>query len=375
MSMSSGMNALVAICWVLIIATAVPFIRREAWWIRVLDFPRSQITVFGLASTAALALSFDTSSAVQGSTLALIAFCTAYQGWELSRYTRLRNVQSLPAETTEPERRIRILIGNVLMTNHNVKQYLELIRTERPDIVALAEPDHYWEETLRQIEREYPFSIKCPLENTYGMLLYSKLPLSKEQVRFRVEQGVPSFTALVELRTGDVFELHCIHPRPPHVGVDTENRDAELVLVAKEVKEVPRAVIVTGDLNDVAWSHTTRLFLRISGLLDPRVGRMFCNTFHARHPLFRWPLDHLFHSRAFRFVDLRRLPKTDSDHFPVLVELSYEPEVKKEQERPRPTTIDVEEAQEKIEVAMEKKSADPGAEITVEGGGLGNPLN
>jgi endonuclease/exonuclease/phosphatase (EEP) superfamily protein YafD len=207
------------------------------------------------------------------------------------------------------------------------------------------------------------------------MLLYSRLPLSEERVRFRVEQGVPSFTALVELRTGDLFELHCIHPRPPHVGVDTENRDAELVLVAKEVQDVPRAVIVTGDLNDVAWSHTTRLFLRISGLLDPRVGRMFCNTFHARHPLFRWPLDHVFHSRAFRFADLRRLPKTDSDHFPVLVELSYEPEVKKEQERPRPTTIDVEEAQEKIEVATEKKSAGPGAEITVEGGGLGNPLN
>jgi endonuclease/exonuclease/phosphatase (EEP) superfamily protein YafD len=361
------MSGIIAVSWVLIAATVLPFVKREAWWIRVFDFPRSQITVFGLGCFIALAWTFDPASAIEASTLALISFCTAYQSWELSKYTRLRKVQSLASELQDPERRVRILIGNVLMTNHNTGQFLESIGKENPDIIALAEPDHYWEESLRQLEDEYRFTIKCPLENTYGMLLYSKLPLSDQQIRFRVQDDIPSFTATVKLRNGDEFELHCIHPRPPHIGMDTETRDAELVLVAKEVKDAPRAVIVTGDLNDVAWSHTTRLFLRISGLLDPRIGRMFCNTFHAKYFLFRWPLDHLFHSRAFRVVELRRLPRTDSDHFPVLVELSYEPEVKKEQERPRPTTEDIEEAREKIEAPKRKESADEGTEISNEG--------
>ena len=361
------MNWLVAISWVLIVATVLPFIRRAAWWIRLFDFPRSQITVVAIAAIAALAWKFDRSSSLHVGTLALISFCAAYQAWELSRYSKLRKIQSLASAMQDRERRVRVLIGNVLMTNRNVDQYLELIGEVKPDIVTLAEPDGYWEQALRQIERDYPFSIKCPLENTYGMLLYSKLPLSNEQIRFRVEKGIPSFTATVKLRSEDEFELHCIHPRPPHIGVDTETRDAELILVAKEVKDLPQAVIVTGDLNDVAWSHTTRLFLRISGMLDPRIGRMFCNTFHANYLLFRWPLDHVFHSRAFRLVELRRLPRTDSDHFPVLVELSYEPEVKHDHERPQPTTADIVEAREKINIAKDSDSAHAGTEIAREG--------
>jgi hypothetical protein len=52
-------------------------------------------------------------------------------------------------------------------------------------------------------------------------------------------------------------------------------------------------------------------------------------------------------------VELRRLEKTDSDHFPVLVELSFEPEVRKEQERPQAEVGDLQEASEKIKAVQE----------------------
>ena len=85
-----------------------------------------------------------------------------------------------------------------------------------------------------------------------------------------------------------------------------------------------------GDLNDVAWSPTSRLFLRLSGLLDARKGRGLYNTWNANHFLMRFPLDHIFHSHHFTLVDLERMPHIGSDHFPVYVTLSYEPEAQLE---------------------------------------------
>jgi hypothetical protein len=48
------------------------------------------------------------------------------------------------------------------------------------------------------------------------------------------------------------------------------------------------------------------------------------------------------------------MKRTDSDHYAVLVELSFEPELRTEQERPQAHVDDMVEAREKIETAKEK---------------------
>jgi len=96
-------------------------------------------------------------------------------------------------------------------------------------------------------------------------------------------------------------------------------------MMARSVAKSDMPVIVAGDLNDVAWSATTRLFRKISGLLGPRVGRGVFNTFHVDYPFVRWPLDHLFHSQHFTLQNLQCLPSIGSDHFPLLARLSFAP--------------------------------------------------
>ena len=114
---------------------------------------------------------------------------------------------------------------------------------------------------------------------------------------------------------GHSVHLYALHPRPPHTFQASFDRDAELLVVGREIHANPEPAIVAGDLNDVGWSHTTRLFQRISGLMDPRLGRGLFSTFPATVPFMRWPLDHVFFDPEFRLCRLERLGSIGSDHF------------------------------------------------------------
>ena len=135
----------------------------------------------------------------------------------------------------------------------------------------------------------------------------------------------------------------------PIENIRSTKRDAELLLVGREVRHQQGPVIVAGDLNDVAWSHTTRLFSRISGLLDPRIGRGLFSTFHAHCFFLRWPLDHVFVSHHFALNGITRLPNCGSDHFPILVSLTYAPDPDRIDEVPQPEKDNVEEMHGKLE--------------------------
>jgi endonuclease/exonuclease/phosphatase (EEP) superfamily protein YafD len=257
----------------------------------------------------------------------------------------------LPAERPSPERRLSLLIANVLMENRNADGLLAIVRDADPDLVLAMETDGFWAGKLAVLDDAYPFTLKHPLGNTYGMMLFSRLELRDAGFRFLLEEEVPSIRARIVLRSGrHAIPFYGVHPHPPSVLQDSASRDAEILLVAKEIRERGGGpAVVAGDLNDVAWSHTTRLFQRISGLLDPRIGRGLYSSFHAKYPFLRWPLDHVFFDDDFRLVRLERLPGFGSDHFPILIELSYEPAGADEQETPEPQDGDGREARERIE--------------------------
>jgi endonuclease/exonuclease/phosphatase (EEP) superfamily protein YafD len=340
----------------LTVATLVPFIKREEWWIRDWDFPRAQILVLGIPVAAAFPAftGFDhwwKIAIFAGLLLALI-----YQARRVLPYTRLSPREVLPAENAMEDASVSLFVANVLMTNRKSDGLLRMIKELNPDIVLLLEPDSQWEAAMRPIEERYPHTVRKALDNTYGMLLYSSLELIDPEVRYLVKDDIPSMHMQVKLRDGQQFHLHCVHPEPPSPTEADESteRDAELLLVGKTVKERNEEAIVCGDLNDVAWSLTTALFQKISGLLDPRKGRGMFNTFNAKWPFMRWPLDHIFVSEHFRFGELRRLDAFGSDHFPVYARMILEPENAHEHDKPEADAGDREEASDKLQKASKK---------------------
>lgn len=345
--------ALITLGVVLLLATLLPLLRQEDWWVRIFDFPRLQITVLILATLVAYFIFASQFSLFDNAFLGALGACLIYQSYLMFPYTPLARKQVQPSLKHREGLVLSLVFANVLMENRNSAALKRMIKEVDPDIILAVETDEWWASQLSDFERTHPHSIKQPQDNTYGMLLYSRFELTRQEVKFLVQSDVPSLHARVKMPAGTEVELRCLHPRPPFPTEDERSteRDAELLIVGKEVKKLPSPVVVLGDLNDVAWSRTNYLFQDISGLLDPRIGRGFYHTFHAKYPIIRFPLDHFFHSNHFRLIDFQRLGYFGSDHFPVHIKLSYEPEAASEQEEPHADQSQQREADEKIEKA------------------------
>lgn len=335
----------------MLIPTLASLTRFDKWWIRGFDFPRIQISslIIVIFLLNILFLSYQETWHYVIFFLLILSFL--YQALKIFPYTPFADKQVHSFYGKDPETTISLLISNVLMSNQNSRKLIDHIDEKQPDIVLTLETNKRWENEMAELEGKYPYTVKIPQDNRYGMHLYSRLELKDIRIKYLVEFDIPSIHGYVVLNNRHRIKIHCVHPKPPSPSEasTSTNRDAELLLVGKDVKKDEESVLVFGDLNDVAWSRTTVLFQKLSGLLDPRIGRGFFNTFHAGHKLLRWPLDHVFHTSDFTLIKLARLKSIGSDHFPIYIKLSYEPRAELVQEEPETTREEREWAEEKIE--------------------------
>ena len=332
--------------------TLLGFHKGSHWFIRAWDFPRVQIAALSALSASLYRAFFFRGSRRDYLFLSSNLFCLLWQSWKIFPFTPLaRNQVKATLGESPRERSFRLLTANVMLENTHADRLLHLIREYNPDIVLAAEINAEWLKALSPLRETYPHRVEQPQENYYGLVLFSRFPLIDPKVEFLVQDDIPSVHTAFELPGGDRIYLHGLHPRPPEPVRDQDStpRDAELVVIGRAIRAAgDRPTIVAGDLNDVAWSPTTELFVRLSGLLDPRVGRGFYNSFHADKAYLRYPLDHVFHSRHFTLTDLRCLPHIGSDHFPVLIELCYDCDAGREQPKPHADAEDEEDADDKL---------------------------
>ncbi|MCF2443689.1 endonuclease/exonuclease/phosphatase family protein [Dyadobacter sp. CY345] len=334
----------------IILFSIIPLIKNDYWAFRVFEYPRLQKLFLNLAVLIVYISLFAVSTPFQYVFLAALLANTGYLIFQIYKFTFLSKKVLLKASKSDEKNQVSIISSNVFQDNKNTSGCLKMLHKHDPDIILLLETDEFWYKGTEELKEKYPHQVLVPLNNTYGMLLYSKLELIDSEVRYLVDEEIPSIKTEVKLPSGQKVRLYCVHPTPPVPGENSYSteRDKELLLVAKEVKENSFPTIVVGDLNDVAWSYTTELFTKISGLLDPRRGRGFFNTFHAKYPFLRFPLDHLFCSTDFKLIRIMRLENFNSDHFPILIELQYEKNADLHQEEPQADGEDIALAEEKI---------------------------
>ena len=323
---------LYVLSFLLIILTILPLISSPKWYIRVWDYPRFQLFFIAIVLII-IQISFTKfENPFHWILFGLLTATAIYLFWFIYPYSFLSKKMLVSEKESNPENKIKLMTVNVYQENTEYNKTLQRIKETNPDVVFLLETNHAWMDAMQPLKKEFPHSIEVPIENTYGLLFYSKIPFIHHEVNYLIDEKIPSI--LVDLNLNEhTVRLFGIHPTPPvpQENPESTERDAEILLVGKKAKEFDGPSIVFGDLNDVAWSHTTRLFLHISEMLDPRIGRGMFNTFHAHYALMRWPLDHFFVSSHFRLMNLKVEKGVGSDHFPISIELSIKFELKEKE--------------------------------------------
>jgi endonuclease/exonuclease/phosphatase (EEP) superfamily protein YafD len=212
---------------------------------------------------------------------------------------------------------------NVLVSNPQYPQAAKVIRQYNPDIVALEEINQAWITGLAPVLKDYPYQKNVPLENAFGIGLYSKFPLSDVQVKAFGNpygaQQLPSITAKVHILKTETFTIVVTHPLPPMAGFSVRN--SQLADIALQRTSFGRDWILTGDLNTSPWSPYFVKLIQQTGLRDSQLGFGVQPSWPVDSLLFRIPIDHVLVSERFVVLNRELGPNTGSDHLPVIVEL------------------------------------------------------
>lgn len=214
--MSAADWVLTSVMLVPIITTILPLIKHDHWIFRIFDFPRLQIAVVSLIS---IPLNLLFASHI-GSVFWVLAItnviCLIYQTTQIIAYTPLTRPQVQIYQGNEDDRTLSVLICNVLTSNKKSHLLLAQIRDHQPDIVLTLESDEWWQSQMDVLEQDgYEHTVKIPLDNLYGMHLYSRLTLEDVEVRHWITEDIPSIKAKVKLRSGEYLHIYCLHPMPP----------------------------------------------------------------------------------------------------------------------------------------------------------------
>lgn len=342
---------------VVVASALIPFIRHGAWIIRLWDFPRAQ-TLF-LGGVAAVGFAACTWRAGLRTdllvSLGLVIAAMLVQGWFILRYTPLWPAR-VP-KTSESD--LRLLVMNLDKRNTMHEAVAAEIERVDPDLLLLLEIGDEWHNALGGVRTRFDHHLEVVRGEGLGIALWSRFPLEDERIDHIVSERRASLWTTVQCPDTPPIYFAGLHPTPPGLEVqhgsgryDSRIRDAELIKVAERIASSDHTPwIVAGDFNDVAWSHTTRLFQRISRMLDPRIGRGMYNTYHAQYPLLRYPLDHVFLSTGLAVHRMRIIKTPGSDHFGVLIEVEFDRS--HQPEPPKPDSGDREEAAEMTEEGHE----------------------
>ena len=216
--------------------------------------------------------------------------------------------------------RLRLVSLNVNTANQRTDLVLDFLRKTDADVILLMEVDDRWMNGLSPLNALYAHRVSAPREDNFGIVLFSRLPLTNSSI---VELGgadVPSIATDIDW-AGQVFFLLGTHPLPPGSSEYARQRNGQFKNIAALVCQQSRPAIVLGDLNVTPWSPYFSNLLKTGGLINTSQGLGLYNSWPS---WFSWagiPIDHCLVTPSWSVRSKRLGPQVGSDHLPVIIDL------------------------------------------------------
>ncbi len=224
----------------------------------------------------------------------------------------------LYTETTKKkEPSIQVFYANVNSQNQTKEKLISHLEKSKPNFVLLVEINQAWAKKLKQLETIYPYSKMILQESNFGLGILSQHPLEVSKVFSDRENSIPALILKVQAPIGEI-SLALLHAFPPIGSYGTLVRDQYLKTLSFHFEDIQSPLLVCGDFNTTPWSSVFNDFLKNSKL---ETAFRTLNTWPTSYLFPSIPIDHCL-TKNMNIANYRRGPKIESDHWPLLLEIS-----------------------------------------------------
>lgn len=219
--------------------------------------------------------------------------------------------------TDDPLTILSYNLGHGFGQRSEVAEYLE---ETSADVITLIEYSTKWHEFFRNRLADYPYSVIEARDNSFGIALYSRRPLTRAVVEEFPDSRIPYIRASATLadRRVDLMAVHLRWPMTPTTFAERNNQIDTVIELAGNAGE---NLVICGDWNLTPWSGWYRQ-IRSGNLLDGRFSNRLMPSWPGRLGWFGIAIDHCFATPDLavetRFVG----PALGPDHRPVSVRVN-----------------------------------------------------
>ena len=226
------------------------------------------------------------------------------------------------SDMSDGDAAVRIVFSNLFIRNDDTGKFVAWLKVSEPDVVVATEVSPRHVAQMAGAMAEFPFRMLEPRRHPFGMVVYSRYPISGEAVTELAGDTPPArvpIMASVDVETpAGMLHVAGFHLFPPMTPQRLAWRNEQLAIAGGVLAEVDAPKLVVGDFNATPWSAGLRAFQSQNDLTG----------FNARATWPVWlgfagiPIDHAFVSRDVRILKIETGPDIGSDHRPVLIDVA-----------------------------------------------------